>query len=260
MTLEQNVRETNSVLVAIKDKIVECGVEVAEGTHAREYAPKIEQVYEEGKKSQYDAFWDAVQLKGTRTNYSGAFIYWGFEEFRPKYPMKCIGLYQMFQYCTALKKITADITPLNDGFDNIYAVFYNCYNLEEVNFDIVIKNTAANLNILGAAFSNCQMLKTIKRLVLDGLPYTFSNSFYNCFALENLIIEGEITSTGLNLQYATLLSKASITSIINALSTTTSGLSVTLSSTAVKTAFGSTDSSEWNTLIDTRKNWTINLI
>jgi hypothetical protein len=220
-----------------------------------------EEGYEAGKKSQYDEFWDAVQLKGTRTVYSSAFMYWGLEEFRPKYPMKCIGLYQMFQSCTDLKKITADITPLNDGFDNIYAAFHNCQKLEEVNFDIVIKNNAANLNILGGVFYNCQKLKTIKRLVLDGLPYVFNNNpFYNCFALENLIIEGEITSTGLTLQDSTKLSKASITSVINALSTTTSGLTVTLSKTAVETAFGSTESAEWTNLIATKSNWTISLV
>lgn len=63
------------------------------------------------------------------------------------------------------------------------------------------------------------------------------------------------------------LSKPSITSIINCLSTTTSGLTVTLSKTAVNNAFetsegvadGST-SQEWLNLVATKTNWTISLV
>ena len=42
---------------------------------------------EAGKKSEYDAFWDAFQLDGERTNYSYAFSGsgWHSETFKPKY-------------------------------------------------------------------------------------------------------------------------------------------------------------------------------
>ena len=54
----------------------------------------------------------------------------------------------------------------------------------------------------------------------------------------------------------TKLTKASLTSIINGLSAETSGLTVSLSKTAVNNAF--TDE-EWATLIATKSNWTISL-
>ena len=77
---------------------------------------------------------------------------------------------------------------------------------------------------------------------------------------------GNTIASSLDMKSCTLLSKASITSIINALSSTTSGLTVTLSKTAVNTAFetesggadGST-SQEWLALATTKSNWTISL-
>jgi hypothetical protein len=67
---------------------------------------------------------------------------------------------------------------------------------------------------------------------------------------------GTVSVSGLNLQWSTKLSKASITSIINCLSSTTSGLSITLSKTAVDNAF---TAEEWAALENTKHNWTIAL-
>jgi hypothetical protein len=63
------------------------------------------------------------------------------------------------------------------------------------------------------------------------------------------------------------LTHDSIASIINTLSATTAGQSVTFSVTAVNNAFetssgaadGST-SAEWNALVATKSNWTISLV
>jgi hypothetical protein len=84
--------------------------------------------------------------------------------------------------------------------------------------------------------------------------------------LENIRVRGRIVKST-NFQWSTKLSKDSIISIINALSTTTSGLSITLSKVAVNKAFetsegandGST-SAEWLNLIATRPNVSFNLV
>jgi hypothetical protein len=60
-----------------------------------------------------------------------------------------------------------------------------------------------------------------------------------------------------NVHWSPKLSKASIESIINALSSTTSGLTVTISKTAKEAAF---TSAEWSALIATKSNWTISLV
>ena len=82
--------------------------------------------------------------------------------------------------------------------------------------------------------------------------------------VQNLIIEGTIGQNGLNLQHSKKLSKESITSVINALSTSTGGLSITLSKTAVDNAFYNnivvgSNTMEWGQLVASRSNWTINL-
>ena len=95
----------------------------------------------------------------------------------------------------------------------------------------------------------------------------FSNMFYSCSALTNLTIAGSINTSGMNLKSATKLSKASITSVVNALSASASGKSITFSKTAIDSAFetssGAADGSpsdEWLNLIATKSNWTISLI
>lgn len=114
-------------------------------------------------------------------------------------------------------------------------------------------------------FIGCTKLTTIPQL--DTSKGTnFSHMFSSCTNLTNLTMTGTIKANGMDLHYSTKLSKASIISVINALSDTTNALKVQLSKTAVNNAFetsggvadGST-SEEWTTLIATKANWTIAL-
>ena len=82
----------------------------------------------------------------------------------------------------------------------------------------------------------------------------FTSTFIQCNALENLTIDGTIGQNNFNLKDSTKLSKASIESVIDALSTTTSGLTVTFSKTAVDNAF---TADEWAALKATKSNWDI---
>ena len=93
-----------------------------------------------------------------------------------------------------------------------------------------------------------------------------ANAFTECKNLEHIIFDGVMAGTGLNMKWSTKLDKESITSVINALSTTTTGLTVTLSKTAVDNAFATAEgaadgstSAEWLALVATRSNWTIAL-
>ena len=111
---------------------------------------------------------------------------------------------------------------------------------------------------LDNAFAQCSNLKTIDSIVLKtGTRGEFNGTFTNCTSLEEVRMEGTITKDGLNLQWSKKLSKASIANIIGCLSTTTSGMSITLSSSAVNNAF---TEDEWATLIATKPNWTISLV
>ena len=114
-------------------------------------------------------------------------------------------------------------------------------------------------------FIGCTKLTTIPQL--DTSKGTnFSHMFSSCTNLTNLTMTGTIKANGMDLHYSTKLSKASIISVINALSDTTNALKVQLSKTAVNNAFETSDgvadgstSEEWTTLIATKANWTIAL-
>lgn len=193
---------------------------------------------EQGRKAEYDELWDNFQVKGAKPHYSNAFSYtgWNDEIYDPKYP----------------------ITPTNT--EGISAMFSWNQNISDTKVPITAYGKCA------AAFNQCVKLKSIPKLIFDR-PTTISNMFSNCVALEELNCEGVIDITGLNLQWSKKLSKASITSVINCLSTTTSGLSVTISKTAVNNAFATSEgaadgstSEEWLNLIATKSNWTISLL
>lgn len=208
-------------------------------------AENVPKVYEAGQKSEYDILWDNLQQNGTRLHYVSAFAYtgWNDKNYNPKYP----------------------ITPRNtNGIGGIF------------NWNQGITDTKVAITALGncsSAFYACAMLKRIPRLIFNGAA-NVNNMFYGCEALEELNAEGEITLS-LSLSDSPKLNKTSIESLVNILSSTTSGKTLTLSQTAVDNAFmelelapdGTIDwcvpgiqSNEWAELIATKSNWTINLI
>ena len=114
-------------------------------------------------------------------------------------------------------------------------------------------------------FANAKNLTRIAKLIV-GKRTQYSNTFLGCIALTDLTVEGEIVGSYFDVSWSPL-SKASLTSVVNALSSTTTGLTVTLRLDAVKKAFetseGANDgdaSDEWLQLIATKPNWTINTI
>ena len=132
------------------------------------------------------------------------------------------------------------------------SAFYYCRMLTCVP-EIVLGAKCANASSM---FSYSVQLHTIRKLTFPNQSMNVSNMFYDCQALESITIGGTIACTGLDLHWSTKLSRDSITSIVNALSSATSGLTLTLSQTAVNNAF-TTD--EWTALAATKSNWTISL-
>jgi hypothetical protein len=217
-----------------------------------------------GGKSYYDEFWDLFQNYGNKTCYTGTFKESGYEYIRPKYKIKPTSaeapVYNMVMYSRKLKKIEAkyfDFSQVPYGTQptgGFTYTFCSCSSLEEIE-DVGLPPSY----VYSYTFAYCSLLHTIGKITVDENT-RFDNPFANNLSLENLTIAGTIGQNGFNVQWSTKLSKASIISIINALSTTASGNSVTLSKVAVESAFGSTASEEWISLINTRSNWTINLV
>ena len=124
------------------------------------------------------------------------------------------------------------------------------------------KSTTVNTSTFGSAW-----IETIDELKVTENT-KFSSTFSGATALENITITGTIGQNGFSVAQSTKLSPESITSIINALSTTTSGLTVTLSKTAVNNAFGINvddpttwaEGTEYYELRHSRDNWTITYV
>ena len=196
-------------------------------------AAEIPKVFEEGKQAEYDAFWDALQDYGNKEgrNYHYKFCYNLCDDrtFNPKYPIIC--------------------SEANTSASNMF--YYNTL-ITDTKVPIIVLGT----NIAGFAY-RAYRLVTIRELNLNKNTKFNANSFQNCTALENFNVTGTIGQNGFNVQWSTKLNKASIESIINALSAKESGLTVTLSQTAVNNAF---TAEEWEALEATKTNWTIFLV
>lgn len=267
--LTQNIAQVNADFQAIKTKIKNCGVEVADGTPTSQYSSKVSEVYEAGKKAENDAFWDRLQENGNRVSYRYIFSggYWTAETFKPKYDIVNVkNCEHMFARCEIASLVDlleqSGIVFDVSNSENHISMFTECWMTTEIPpIDLSKSKYATNL------FNQCSRLKGVEITIAENTVPNYSGWFNQCKELENLKVNGVFDKNALNLQHSTKLSKASITSVINALSTTTSGISMTLSKTAVNTAFetstgaadGST-SAEWQALVATKINWTISLI
>lgn len=261
-TLQENIRRVNSDFQAIKAKIVEKGVEVADGTKTSEYASKVDAVYEAGRQKEYDDFWDTFQQNGYRTNYDNAIFggaSWYDARFKPKYNVKITGNANQSFLVTYIQDFKgcierAGISFTFEGITGAQNMFYysKILNLPTIDF-----SKATSVWALDGAFNSCYYLKSIDKIIVSENTKFRDTTFKGCPELEEIRFEGVIADTNLDFSASPKLSKASITSIINALSASTSSLNIRLSQRAVNNAF---TTAEWQALEATKTNWTISLL
>ena len=224
----------------------------------------------EGVKSEYDRFWDGFQDYGNRNDFAHSFggSAWAADGLLPpKYPItlrksyaSCQGMFGRFNRPASIdySKPLYDLSAVCDKID-----FSKVTEANDTFKDARARNISVDLSgctKLSYTFSSGDggSLENITLKVTENLT-TIKYAFMYQNFLTNLIFteDSVIACSGLDLQWSTSLNKTSITSIINALSTTATGKSVTLSKAAVNKAF-TTD--EWKALTDTRTNWTISLV
>ena len=219
----------------------------------------------DGAKAEYDRFWDAFQNNGNRTDYQFGFAGagWWRGSFKPKYDINVTRADYMFATWTDVGQNKFDLTAaleesgvkLDTSKCTNFSYFMRYQSPGRVpEIDTRSASSLANM------FNNASIVTIDKLILKDDGSQTLNNAIYICAGLENLTIEGVIGYNGFSLQWSTKLSKESIISVINALSTTTSGYTVTLSKTALTNAFGSSTSEEWQALRATRPNWTISTV
>ena len=246
---------------------------------------KVYEVYEQGqaegaevgKQEAKNTFWNAITQNGLRASGDSMFRGWAVTEECMKPPstimFRGISRYAFYEATVTepldIQAIEEELGyPVFDTSESIRLDYFNNPGVFSTlgTIDITGCTNASTLYWMFATTAATNYLTSIKKLIVSaGTYFTSSLMFRNCSNLKHCVFEGSIGTSGLDMSPCTSLDKESLTSIVNCLSTTTSGLSVTVSKTAVNKAFetssgasnGST-SAEWTTLKATKSNWTIN--
>lgn len=221
-----------------------------------------EQGVTDGKQEVYDAFWDKLQQNGNRVSYQFAFAgVWTADMFRPKYSMTPTSLNTAFHsFDGSGLDMVAMLEELGITLDTskcaTWGSTFMWANIDRLGVMDVRGANGALSNTF--AYGN---IKTIDKLIVKP-ENTFTNTFEGNRALTSITIEGTI-GNNISFNAQTNLSEASIKSVIDALSSTVSGKTLTLSLTAVKNVFGEdaeTEGSAWDLYKQEHcPNWTISL-
>lgn len=245
-----NIAEKLTTIAQNEQLVADANAELEEALYSKS----------EGGKSYYDAFWDAFQQNGNRVEYQDAFARrgWNATTFKPKYNMQPTTAERMFyRFDEGSNGPSIDLAARLDecgvtlDFSKATSFSYCFQNAQIKRIGVVDVTGCPSLT---AIFINTYWLNTIDKLIIAEHNTFDSNSFNNS-AISNLTVEGVIGST-INFQWSPL-TKASMTSVINALSSSTSGKTATFKKTAKEAAF---TASEWDALISTKPNWTISLV
>lgn len=228
-------------------------------------AENEQRVYDAGKKEQYNELWDAIQINGNRTNYDRAFYAWTENVFRPKYdirPTSALAMFERFNKDIKTVDMVEHLKKYNVSLD-----FSSCTSFTNFLLYSFISRlgTVDTRSANGLSFYVAYMLETIDLLILryDG---TQTANFEMASSLKNITIQGVIGKSW-NMKDCPL-SKDSIISVINALSTTTSKLTITFKKTAINEAFGIDvddettypEGSEYYHLRNSKPNWTFSYV
>ena len=264
-----------SIADKINSKIIDINTKLTEANSDLE---KILYGIDTGGKSYYEKVWENQKYlienkySNTTNNYVYAFAgnMWTNETFKPKYDIIPTSQSKMFTY----SNIT-DIRPETVGVNIDFSKntnFNQFLESSKVQYTGVIDCSSAIY--LGYIFYSATSLVSVEKLILpkEDKPsvHLNTNSFTSCKKLEHIIFDstnGGIIQT-LTFSSASLLDKESIISIIEALSTSVTDMTITFSKTAINNAFGiNVDDettypaeSEYYILRHSRDNWTFNYI
>ena len=223
-----------STIIAIAEKLdrVTANVDkVFEAGRRYELKNTYEKGYADGRAMEYDAFWNLYQENGVRTNYDAAFggIGWNDESFKPKHKIKPTLAHNMFYAC--------DVT---DGWEYIKDMSFSlCSDMSgafaECSFVHLGQIDCRGAGALDNLFASASQLKTVDAFIV-GEQNTFINTFKGVSTLENISFAGTV-SHDIDLRWCKKLTRASIESLVAALSDKASGMSLILSCDAVDEAF-----------------------
>lgn len=184
----------------------------------------FDDVYEAGKKAEYDEFWDSFK-NIWQTQYLFAGSAWNDTTFKPKYDLivgayNCSGMFQLNQVSNIKSRLLECGVKLDlSKCVNFLNGFSNAATTELPEIDL------SNCDTISGTFGNMPNLTSIDKVTFkDGV--SFSNTFRNTSNLEHISIGGTIGQNGFDIHWSTKLTHDSLMSIIDNLkdySTDTSG-------------------------------------
>ena len=215
----------------------------------------LDDVYQAGKKAEYDAFWDEAFKNGESWIYRFAGYCWTDKTFKPTQDLIATG--------------NSNSIFNNSLITDLTAILNKCGVILDVSQAISVSGLFTYSRVTRVPFLDCRNCTTINNsfysatevIEIEGIAINencnVNSAFGNCKKLEKLIMSGTIGQKGFDVHWSTKLSADSLKSIINALSTTTTGLTITLPTTAQSNYEAVYGSGSWATLVATRSNWTI---
>ena len=217
-------------------------------------AENVSKVYEAGKKSERNSFWDAY-LKSSYCVYKFAGNGWTDKIFNPNADIKASGSAESMFRQTKIVDLKGRLEACGVSLDlskanNANYLFGYADALETVP-KIDISSVGANTTYL---FRNDAKLTTIEELKISETVTFVSNSFNGCTALTRLIMVGTLGTNGLDLHWSTQLDKESLLSIVNVLQDKTSAGGTWTVTLGTENLAKLTDAEK---AIATQKGWTL---
>lgn len=187
----------------------------------------LDQVYNKGKQSEYDRFWDALQENDADDiDYNYKFYYWrNGEAYNPKYTIHT-------------NKSSCNMT------------FYGAVGITDTMVDIDVSQGPTKINNM---FQWATKLHTVRKLIVSENITSYALTFHNCDLLKNIEIEGVIASD-IAFPNSPYLTEKSLKSITDALKPTTTAKTLTLHSTAKAKITADTN---WYKEVTITKGWTL---
>ena len=225
----------------------------------------VDAVYKAGMQAEHDKFWDAYMSRRDRPgDFEYAFSYYGWtdETFNPTcdiVPLKARYMFISTRILNLAEILERNGVVLDTSKVTDFTQMFNsarCVHIPTIDM--------SSATITRYAFNSTPYLTKIDKLIVSEQT-TFDLTFSSQTSLKDIVFEGVIGNS-INLQGCPL-SRESITSTIEHLSSTVTGQTLTLNLSAVNTAFetssgaadGST-SAEFAALVATKTNWTITMV
>ncbi len=214
-----SIAEKLSIIAENEQKVYDAGY--AAGAQSGDGG--YDQGFTDGKKAEYDAFWDVFQQNGERTMYNYSFQGpgWTDDTFYPKYNITPSAL-QYDSYMFRNSKITDLKKRLNEcgviiDLSELYHLNHTFYGSAITHLPRITKKyNGVNSSGFNNVFSECRNLISIDSLVCRSAD-TYRTPFQNCASLTDIKIEGIIGRNGFSVQWSTNLTVESLLSILNAL-------------------------------------------